>query len=382
MSDEPTSLRIPDPGVRALYTIESRWQAWLDVEAALARAEAEVGMIPAAAAEAIAAKAHLDQLDRDRITEGLRRTGHQLVPLVWELSRVCDEDAARFVHWGATTQNITQTGELLLLRAAHRIFLAQLARILAACADLAERTRDYALPARTILDHLGEYAALMGLLAATCGRIGQEIYTGMKDEFGEVEEPWSPGTVGSSTMPQKRNPIFTQDILAGAARIRGLVPVALEAMQVEHEANRANSLLMRRALEPAAEILGDTLERVRIVLEGLTLDPERMRRNLDLSGGLILAEALMLKLGEHIGRQEAHDVIYDAAQGAGPDGRGFRDRLKGDPRVTAHLGPGEIEGLLDPTAYTGLSGRLADEQAARARSLAAEIEATLAGSPR
>src|SRR5947209_16839012 len=108
MSDElPTATRVSDPGIRALYKQENRWQAWLDVEVALARAQAELGIIPTAAAEAIAAAARLENLDRGRIDEGFARTGHTIVPLVWELSRITGEQHGGWVHWGATTQNIT-----------------------------------------------------------------------------------------------------------------------------------------------------------------------------------------------------------------------------------------------------------------------------------
>ncbi len=109
MMDQPTALRVPDPGVRDLFTESQRWQSWLDVEAALAQAEAELGMIPQEAAEEIAKKAHVELLDRNRIVESLRVTGHGLVPIIWELDRICDGDAGGYVHWGATTQNITQT---------------------------------------------------------------------------------------------------------------------------------------------------------------------------------------------------------------------------------------------------------------------------------
>ena len=119
----PTATRVSDPGIRALYRLENRWQAWLDVEAALARTQAELGIIPAAAAEAIVAKAKLHLMDRARIDEGFARTGHTIVPLVWELSRIVGEPHGGWVHWGATTQNITQTGDLLVLRAAHGVFL-------------------------------------------------------------------------------------------------------------------------------------------------------------------------------------------------------------------------------------------------------------------
>src|SRR5580700_3265410 len=444
MSDElPTAARVSDPGIRALYRLENRWQAWLDVEAALAKAQEELAIIPSGAAEAIGRAAHLDLLDRARIDEGFARTGHTIVPLVWELSRVTGEPHGGWVHWGATTQNITQTGDLLVLRQAHRIFLQLIGEALSAMADLAERGADmpiagrthgqHALPAtfgykpavwidemlrhverlrqaaprlfvamlgggagtfaslgaqgpavqaamgkhlgmepmrvpsRTLGDHLAENICLFGLLAATCSKIAREIYTLMKTEFGEVEEPVPLGTVGSSTMPQKRNPKLCQDIIAAAAEIRSIVPMALEAMQTEHEADRTTSLMMDMAESRACIATGDMLSRLGEVLRGLRLDPDRMRLNLDLGGGLIMAEAVMLQLGATIGRQHAHDVVYDAAQAAFVEGRSFASLLAANPLVTAHLDAGSIAALLDPTAYTGLCGEMARTAGSRAR---------------
>jgi 3-carboxy-cis,cis-muconate cycloisomerase len=273
MDENPTSLRVTDPGIRDLFTLDSRWQAWLDVEAALALAEAELGMVPEDAAAEIVKKCKLELFNRENVIEGLARTAHPLVPLVWELSRICDGDAGNYVHWGATTQNITQTGNLLVLRQAHEIFLKQIARVLIAMADLADRGADMVLPGRThgqhavpatfgykvavwidemvrhvermrqiepriftvllggaagtlasfngkgyavqdgvakrlgmtamqmpsrvIGDHQAEYVCLLGLIAATNGKIAREIYTQMKQEFGEVEEPVPPGTSGT-----------------------------------------------------------------------------------------------------------------------------------------------------------------------------------------
>src|ERR1700676_3263300 len=425
MSDElPTAARVSDPGIRALYRLENRWQAWLDVEAALAKAQAELGIIPAEAADAIAKAAHYELMDRTRLDEGFACTGHTIVPLVWELSRVTGEQHGGWVHWGATTQNITQTDDLLVLRQAHGIFLKLIADALDAAASLAERGAEspiagrthgqhavpatfgykvavwvdelirhterfrqaaprlfvamlgggagtYAslgemgpkvqagigrqlgfnsmtVPSRVILDHLAENICLLGMLAASCGRIGREIYTLMKTEFGEVEEPVPPGTVGSSTMPQKRNPKLCQDIIAASAEIRSCVPLALEAMQTEHEADRTTSVMMDAAEARACIATGDMLSRLVEVLRGLRLDPERMRQNLDLGGGLIMAEAVMLNLGKTIGRQHAHDVVYDAAQAAFVEGKSFGMLLAADPRVTAHLTPPQIEALLDP----------------------------------
>src|SRR6195256_1058733 len=153
MLEEPTSLRIDDPGVRALFTEAARFQSWLDVEAALAQAQAELGIIPDGAAREIVRKAHLSFLDLAAVRAGLAKTGHPLVPLVWELDRACEGDAGGYVHWGATTQNITQTGQLLQVRRAHEIFLGQLATVLTHLAGLAERTKDALLPGRTHGQH-------------------------------------------------------------------------------------------------------------------------------------------------------------------------------------------------------------------------------------
>ncbi|HEY8289898.1 MAG TPA: adenylosuccinate lyase family protein [Acetobacteraceae bacterium] len=449
MSDLPTSTRVSDPGIRALYQLENRWQAWLDVEAALARAQAGLGIIPHDAAEAIAKSARLTLMDRARIDEGFARTGHTIVPLVWELGRIVGEPHGGWVHWGATTQNITQTGDLLVLRQAHTVFLRLIGEALSAMADLAERSADMpvagrthgqhavpatfgykvavwidellrhverlkqaaprlfvamlgggagtfaslgtqgppvqaaigrllgfgsmTVPSRAIGDHLAENICILGLLAATCGKIGREVYTLMKTEFAEVEEPVPPGTVGSSTMPQKRNPKLCQDIIAAAAEVRSLVPLALEAMMTEHEADRTTSLMMDTAESRACIAMGDMLSRLGEIMRGLRLDPARMRQNLDLGGGLIMAEAVMLSLGTTIGRQHAHDAVYDAAQAAFVEGRPFAALLAADQRVNAHLDPTAIEALIDPTAYTGLCAEMAREGAVRARQAVREL---------
>ncbi len=452
MSDTlPTATRVADPGMRALYTLETRWQAWLDVEVALAKAQAELDIVPSAAAEAIARAARLELFDRARIDEGFARTGHTLVPLIWELARVVGDPHGGWVHWGATTQNITQTGDLLVLRQAHRILLRLTGEVLVAMADLARRGADMVLagrthgqhavpatfgfkvavwidellrhvermqqaaprlfvamlgggagtfaslgkrgplvqagiakhlsmgsmkvPSRALADHRAENICLLGMLAASCAKIGREIYTLMKTEFGEVEEPVPPGTVGSSTMPQKRNPKLCQDVIALCADVRACVPLALEAMQTEHEADRTTSLMMDAAEARAVIGMGDALSRLGVVMRELGLDPARMRRNLELGGGLIMAEAVMLQLGTPLGRQHAHDVVYDAAQAAFVEGRPFAAVLATDPRVTAHLEHAAIDRLLDPVAYTGLCADMAREAAERAQGAAAAIAA-------
>jgi len=449
MQGEATSFRVDDPGIRALFSEESRLQSWLDVEVALAQAQAELDIIPTYAAEEIASKAKFELLNLDNIHEALARTGHTIVPLLWEFDRICDGDSGGYIHWGATTQNITQTGKLLVVKQAHGIILNQLKELLLELADLAEKTKDMVLPgrthgqhavpatfgykvsvwidelcrhvarlqgceervfvamlgggagtlaslgeiglevqdrmavklgmasmpmpSRTIGDHMVEYVCLLGMLAATSSKIGREVYTLMKDEFGEVEEPVPPGTVGSSTMPQKRNPKLAQDIVAGAAQIRAMVPLALEAMQTEHEADRTTSVMMSKAMSEACVTTGDVLQRLVDLFGGIRVFPERMRLNLDLSGGLIMAEAIMLELGREIGRQNAHDVVYEASQAAFLESRPFSETLAEVDEVSSRLSPERIAELLDPTRYTGVCSVFAERGAKQAREVAASL---------
>jgi 3-carboxy-cis,cis-muconate cycloisomerase len=453
MGERFTSSRVPDAGIQALLRTEERWQAWLEIEAALALTQADLGMIPREAAAAIASACLLDRLDLARIRDGIARTSHPLMPLIVELSRVVGEPHGGWVHWGATTQNITQTGDIVILRKVHRVILALLGRIINGLADLAERGAEMimagrthgqhavpitlgfkvagwidetgrhivrmreieprlfvaiiggaagtfaslgnrapevqegvakrlslgsmAVPARSIVDHFAEFACVLGLLGATSGKIGREIYTLMKTEFGELEEPVPSGTVGSSTMPHKRNPQLCQDILSMSSEIRALVPLALEAVQSEHEADHCPGTLFE-AIARASFLTGEVLERIHLIVVGLRLNPQRMRSNLDLSGGMISSEAIMLELGRTIGRQHAHDVVYEAAQASASQGRSFPELLASDPRVTAHLSRKAIDSLLDPASHTGHSAKIAHQQAEAARLFAKEIQAHLA----
>src|SRR5215470_15066686 len=262
MLEEPTSLRIEDPGVRALFTEAARFQSWLDVEAALAEAQAELGIIPVKAAREIVAKAHLKYVDLAEVRAGLAKTGHPLVPVVWAHEIFLRQLAGVLTHLAGLAE---RTKDALLPGRTHgqhavpatfgfkvavwidelcrhverlrgcegRVFVAMLgggAGTLASLGELGLATqekmaarlgmRPMSVPARTIGDHQAEYVMLLGMLAATSSKIGHEIYTLMKQETGEVEEPVPPGTVGSSTMPQKRNPKLSQDIIAAAAQIR------------------------------------------------------------------------------------------------------------------------------------------------------------------
>ena len=436
-------------GISDMFAERNIYQVYLDVEAALARAQAQLGVIPQSAADKISSSAQIDLLDIDAIHEGLRISGHPLVPIIWELDRVCGEEAGGYIHWGATTQNITQTAKLLVVKRCHDIFLGNLGKLLNILADLAEKSKDYAMPgrthgqhavpmtfghkvavwideilrhidrlkgceervfvtmlgggagtlasvgmeglhtqelmakelgmtsmpmpSRTTQDHQAEYVTILALFASTSTKMAREIYTLMKQEYGEAEERITEGQVGSSTMPQKRNPKRSQRIVANAARMRGYVNLSLESMQEEHEADASGDQMINAAIDEVCVITNEIILGLIDLFDGVNLYPERMRRNLDLSGGLIMSEQIMLELGKEIGRQRAHDVVYDAAQKSVNEGRSFLDTLAEEEDVVARLSKDQIAELLDPENYMGLCSYFAETFAARARNRAKEL---------
>ena len=431
--------------VSTLFSREQLFQAYLDVEAALARAQAKQNIIPEAAAHTISQMAQISNLNMDNINQSLDKTGHPLVPLIWELDRVCGPDAGGYIHWGATTQNITQTGKLLLVKQFHQLFLEKILKLLSVLSELALNTKHYALPgrthgqhavpatfgykvavwideiirhyhrfkncedrvfvtmlgggagtmasvgmegletqnlmakelgfnsmsmpARTIGDHLTEYILNLAMFAATSSKMAREIYTLMKQEFGEVEEPVPDGAVGSSTMPQKRNPRNSQDIVAWAAELRTMVPMSLEAMQTEHEADKTTSMMINVAIDRSCELADKIVSSSIDIFTDLKLFPDRMRKNLDLSGGLIMSEQIMLELGKKLGRQRAHDVVYDAAQHSAKTGVDFISALNEQQEITQNFKSDEINSMLDPEQYLGLCVYFAEYFAAEAKKL-------------
>lgn len=441
-----TDGRVASVEIEGLFSLKHRWQRWLDVEVALAEAEAEVGIIPVEAVAAIREKANIQNMDFAKINMRTLETSHPLMALVQELGDVVGEPYGGWVHWGATTQNITQTGDALVLREAHDIIKHQLADILVDLSNLADRGADMVMagrthgqqavpitfglkvatwideylrhlerldqveprvftamtggavgsfaslgergprvqqlvaeklnlesmdvPARSISDSLAEYVCILGLLGATGGRIASEIYTLMKTEFGEVREAAPRGTIGSSTMPHKYNPQLTDDCLAISAQIRSLVSLAMDGMLHDHEVNGANSMMTDSALQQACTLTGDMLTRLHAILGSLELNAKRMRKNLDLTGGLVSSEAVMLALGKTVGRQHAHHVVYDAAQSVVRDGATFIEALLRDEEVAKHFDREDLETILDPTSKIGLSGEIAHSAAARAKAAA------------
>lgn len=421
---------------RALWSARGVLQSWLDVEAALARAEAAVGLVPEDAATEITRVADAALYDMDALREEMERTAHPIVPVVRAMAALCAGEAGRWVHWGATTQDITDTGNVLLMKSSIELIEDALAAVTAEVHRLATAHRDTTMAGRThgqqalpltfgfkaaiwldqlhrhaarlaearprllvgqfagavgtlasigetglavqrwMMDDLGlavpaicwhaardrsaEYAFLLALLTGCMGHIAREITCLQRTEIAELEEPNPMGKVGSSTMPHKRNPHICENVGALARLTRATVVSALEGVVSDNERDWTALQCEREYLARLSCHAHAALVQMRHVLAGLSVRTANMRRNLELTGGMLLSEAVMLAIGRTLGRQVAHDVVYDACMNAFETETTMKAALLGDPRVSEHFDEAAIDALLDPDSYTGLAGTFVD----------------------
>lgn len=423
------------PALRAIFSDHGRLQGMLDFEAALARAAAHCAAIPAAAVPAIEAACHAARYDVEALAAEAALAGNLAIPLVKQLTAcvgAADAQAARWVHWGATSQDAMDSGLVLQLRAALDAFDADLAAFTDVLATLAATQRTTLLAGRTWLQHappvtlglkaagwldavlrhrqrlrelrarvlvlqfggaagtlaalgeagpaiaaqlaaelglalpalpwhgardrLAEVATVLGLLSGTLGKIARDVSLLMQTDTAEAFEPAGAGRGGSSTMPHKRNPVGCAVVLAAAVRVPNLVATMLAAMVQEHERGLGGWHAEWETLPEIATLAGGALAQLHGVLAGLEIDAARMRANLDATHGLTLAEAVMMALGEHIGRLEAHHLVEAACRRALAERRPLRAVLGAMPAVTGRLAPAELDRLLDPAAYLGATG--------------------------
>ena len=413
--------------LRAVFSTRALVQSWLDVEAALAAAEAEAGIVPSEAAERIARECDADLYDLDALRAGLAETKHPLVPLLRELARRCG-DAGGWVHWGATTQDVVDTGLVLQARAASALLARDLSRAALAAARLTRRHAETPMPGRThhqhavpitfglkaatwadelqrararlagvtfaaqlfgaagtlatlgphadavqdafcrrlgleradvhwhtTRDRLRDLAHALSQIAAAAERIAAEVIRLEATEVREAFEPSSESHVGSSTMPQKRNPMTCEYIVASARLLRGSTGVLVDSPAHAGERDMGFWAAEWLALPQAFILCGGVLDKLATVLEGLEVDAARMRANLDLTRGQIMAEAAMIALGASIGHEAAHSLVQKAARRASESGATLSEELAADPEVTRLLAPDQLKTLDDPASYLGIS---------------------------
>jgi 3-carboxy-cis,cis-muconate cycloisomerase len=428
--------------MRAVLDERNALAKMLAFEAALARAEAACGLIPAEAADAITAAADVDQLSLPALAKATANMGFPTVGLVKQLSALAGPDAGRWTHWGATTQDVLDTAMVLQWRDALALFEADLHRLIAACAKLARAHRATVMPGRThaqqalpitfgfkaalwldpmlrmrdrlaalrprvlVLqfggavgtlaslgadgprvaaalaaelglglpdipwhvsrDRLAEVASFAAMLAGCCAKPATDILLLMQSEVAEAAEPAAPGKGGSSTMPQKRNPIGCEYVIAQARHAAALLPPVFQAMAHEHERGAGPMQMEHLALHPLLLVAHGAMATLVPILEGLEVDAGRMRRNLAAGGGLIMAEAVMMGLAPSLGRGAAHDVVHHACEVAMARGIPLAAALAEEARVAEVLDSAEIAHLTDPAGYLGAGDAFIDRVLARA----------------
>jgi 3-carboxy-cis,cis-muconate cycloisomerase len=425
--------------VDEIFNDRSQLQRMLDFEAALARAEARVGVIPTAAAGPIAAQCRAALFDLPALGHATVKTGNPAIPMVKQLTELVgkqDEQAMRYVHWGATSQDVVDTGLILQLRDGLAEIQKDLDRLCDALSRLADQHRATPMVARTLLqqaiptvfgikvagwldaiarhririrglqvhamavqfggaagtlamlgdkgidvaaalaedlqlklptipwhahrDRVVEVASTLALLVGTLGKMARDISLQMQTEVGEVSEPSAEGRGGSSTMPHKRNPIACAVVLAAANRVPGLTATMFAAMPQEHERSLGGWHAEWETLPEIARLSGGALHHMVETVSALEVHPDRMRQNLELTQGLIFAEAITAVLAKKVGKMKAHQLLEDASRRAVREKVHLCDVLIADSQVSAHLSKAEIKNLFEPLHYTGVAGQFID----------------------
>ena len=426
--------------MREVFSDRALIERYIEVEIALAKAEARCGVIPEQAAVQIAELSRFESLDLAHMQHETEIVGYPILPLVEQLSKLCGE-AGRYVHWGATTQDIMDTAVVLQVRAALALVERDIQAVRGLLAELAVRYRDTPMAGRTHLQHalpitfgykvavwlsmfdrhaerllelrprveVGQFAgaagtlaslgdkglevqeALMaelglgvpqatwhvardglaetlnflGLVTGSLGKVALDVMMMMTSELGEVYEPFVKGRGASSTMPQKRNPISCELMYAAAKGVRQQAGLMLDAMIQDFERSTGPWQAEWIAIPEAFALSAASLGQAKFMLAGLEVRTERMRQNLDMTRGLIVAEAVMMGLAPALGRQVAHDVVYAACRVANDDGISLLDALLARPEVTDRLERAELERLTDPANYLGLAPQMVDRALAR-----------------
>ena len=424
------------PQMRRIFSDEARTGYCLEIEAALARAQARLGVIPETAAREIVHQCRIENIDFARLKKQTERIGYPILGIVQQIVDLCADGLGEWCHWGATTQDITDTAAILQIRAALELVEKDMDAIAGALGDLSRRYRDTPMAGRsnlqqavpltfgfktaallaamqrhrerlaqlrprvlvgefggavgtlaslggsglkvqaelmrelglgqpdiawhTVRDGIGEVACFLGLLTGTLGKISMDVKLLMQTEVAEVYEPFHEGRGSSSTMPQKRNPISCLYIHATTALVRQHVAALLEAAVADHERSTGPWQIEWIALPEIFLLASGALAQTKLMLTGLEVDADRMRANLDLTGGAVVSEAVMMGLGPHLGRQRAHDLVYDICRVAATASAPLVELLAKNAEISRHVTRADLEKMCDPANYLGLAGEMVD----------------------
>ncbi|KAG2050786.1 L-Aspartase-like protein [Suillus hirtellus] len=416
------------PAISSVWSDTQRTSYYLLFEASLASVQADIGIVPRQAADAILAFCHVTNIDFDELRIQTEKIGYPVLGVVKQIVQKVNSlqpGLGEWVHWGATTQDVTDTATILQLRdtldlvsatlnaitsdlrrlcqthkttlmvarsnlqqAVPMTFGFKMARLLATF----ERTNNFGGAAGTLAtikdgrglecqaalaqklnlsipeiawhterDRIAEVGGFFALLTGTCSKFATDIKLMMQTEVGEVSEPFYPHRGSSSTMPQKRNPISSVYITAMGATVRQLSAALYDAVVEYHE--RATGpweiewIVLPQICTLTHAVLLHTFE----LITGLEVHSDAMKRNLEITRGGVVSEAVMMGLAPKLGRQFAHDLVYELCRRSVQEDLPLLTLLCADDQVReSGLSKEELEGLCDPASYTGLSVEMVD----------------------
>ncbi|WP_333497288.1 3-carboxy-cis,cis-muconate cycloisomerase [Kluyvera sp. CHPC 1.251] len=431
-----------------IFSDERLVQGMLDFEAALATAQARCGVIPSAAVEPISAACRASLIDLTTLATAAASAGNLAIPLVKQLTqrvKNTDPEAARYVHWGATSQDAIDTGLMLQLQQALGETETRLARLISVLAEQVMRHQHTLLPGRTWMQHalpityglklagtldallrwqerlaqmrprvlalqfggaagtlaslrekgpevaqalaaelnltlpdtpwhsqrdrLIELASWYAGLCGTLGKFANDFALMMQTEVAEVSEPIAEGRGGSSAMPHKRNPVSCAAILAAVTRVPGLMATLYACQIQQHERALGGWQAEWEALPQLLMLAGGVLENSEYLVKGMQVNTQKMRDNLDITHGLVMAESVTQALAAHLGKADAHHLIETICHRAIALDCPLRPLLENDPLVSQHLSPEQLTQLLDPANAVGSADHFVRQVLARFQEL-------------
>ncbi|MDP3797043.1 MAG: adenylosuccinate lyase family protein [Polaromonas sp.] len=425
-----------DAKMRQVWSDENRTAKYLDIERALAKVQGELGIIPREAADEIVKHCELSQIDWAQLKAKTEQIGYPIIAVVNQINANCKDKLGEYCHWGATTQDITDTAAVLQIREGLALVEEDLKDISAALANLARTHRNTPVIGRsnlqqatpitfgykmasilagierhrerlqqlkprvlvgefggasgtlsslekgametqaglmkelglgqpliswhTVRDNFAEVGAFLGLVGGSLGKIAMDVKLMMQTEVAEVYEPFAPGRGSSSTMPQKRNPISCLYIHANISVVRQLAASLMDAMVADHERSTGPWEIEWVAMPEIFCLMSGALKQAKFILAGLEVDAAQMRRNIDLTHGLVMSEAVMMGLGPYIGREYAHDLVYDICRAALKEKRPLIDLLAEHPEINRHVTREQLASFCDPMNNLGQAGVMVD----------------------
>ncbi len=425
-----------DAQMRHVWSDENRTSKYLDIERALAKVQGELGIIPAHAAAEIVKNCEPSQIDWAKLKAKTEQIGYPIIAVVNQINAHCKDGLGEYCHWGATTQDITDTAAVLQMREGLALVEQDLKDISDALAKLAKTHRDTPIIGRsnlqqatpitfgykmasilagierhrerlaqlkprvlvgefggasgtlsslekgametqaglmkelglgqpliswhTVRDNIAEVGAFLGIVGGSLGKIAMDVKLMMQTEVAEVFEPYAPGRGSSSTMPQKRNPISCLYIHANISVVRQHAAALMDAMVADHERSTGPWEIEWVVLPEIFCLMSGALKQTKFILQGLEVDAAAMRKNINMTNGLVMSEAVMMGLGPYLGREYAHDLVYDLCRESLTHNKLLIDLLAEHAEIKKHVTRTQLEGFCDPANSLGQAGVMVD----------------------